>query len=892
MTVVAVLRSVLFMATLASAQTAWLNIAFLALMPTPSPYILGANYTDSASNQPQVGWQQGLQLYRDSVNAVGGFEVLQGNASVRVLVNVTFVNVARPTDAEAAQVAGAVSATQAIVSQTGVFAGFGPISVVIAPTVLAPGLAAVAAVCESSQACLAVLPTTIASAVWQCAPPLAPECVTRGVRAGARWRFAFTTSIPSVQVIDDWLNLMRFKGAASVAIVRTASFSPQCDWAAASARALGMSVVHDLFVDEVSGVPANTSWPAYAAALRDVYRPDLLAIFSGYSSVAQSVVCADALHALRVADYLPKAVNLPAGCQSVGARNDPRWKPEQLSSYAYSVGVFVASARGLDYHAVSSPGVYEPWAANATHDSPAVFKDALTARFGAAASTTTAVLATLVPLTVQKAMENMGSAAPTPAQLSDAVVGVNSASAYGRIAYDQWRRMQDRSYLAVQFGLDQSVAAQTRQLTPLQVGVPPVYPSPTWSERVFVAGDPGAVPAAAAAPTAVALLYLVLLLVGLIALWAQPAVRAHTPAMQVCTLAGCAMLLVTNLLGTPTAQSNGTCMGQVWTLALGYTLAVVPANLKTVRLFLIFYQRTVARRAIVDCHLLIALSVVAALDAVVLSVWTAVAPLTATTVVVDPLRPIYNYQTCLGEMRPAYVLVAIKALMLVATCVLAFITRNTASAFNESKVLGLTVYTVSIVLAVFGVMASLPGAAPAWRVWGLVLLSSVIASFAVGWTLLVARLERAGGVAGATSVAAHTAIGAADGPYLAMTTITSGGPGSGGAGSGGAGAPRVPSSAPPGAKCCPTCGSAVVVTAPTPAPPTVQSSAPIRGSPDLRRVTTDASPSPPMPPPRRAAFLPLGPSGSDSPGLGSAALGASARPSTARDSGVAATHID
>jgi hypothetical protein len=102
-----------------------------------------------------------------------------------------------------------------------------------------------------------------------------------------------------------------------------------------------------------------------------------------------------------------------------------------------------------------------------------------------------------------------------------------------------------------------------------------------------------------------------------------------------------------------------------------------------------------------DWELLAAVGAFIGVDVIINAVWMATAGMKAVEMVVDPDRPYYNYYTCdyAGAEGPIYLHLAIKGGILLLGVALTWAVRNTPSQFNESTLIGLSIYNVSFVIA-------------------------------------------------------------------------------------------------------------------------------------------------------------------------------------------------
>ena len=122
-------------------------------------------------------------------------------------------------------------------------------------------------------------------------------------------------------------------------------------------------------------------------------------------------------------------------------------------------------------------------------------------------------------------------------------------------------------------------------VVPYNVGVPMVYPMPTWSERVFVPQFYSTLSDQLLVGLTAAGIFLCLVLfAGLLRHWSSAVIRAATPLLCVLTMLGGLLLLLSNLVQTSVVDSRH-CEANVWLLTVGFTLTFAPLFLKTFRIW-------------------------------------------------------------------------------------------------------------------------------------------------------------------------------------------------------------------------------------------------------------------------------------------------------------------
>jgi hypothetical protein len=102
-----------------------------------------------------------------------------------------------------------------------------------------------------------------------------------------------------------------------------------------------------------------------------------------------------------------------------------------------------------------------------------------------------------------------------------------------------------------------------------------------------------------------------------------------------------------------------------------------------------------------DSELLAAVAAFVAVDIIINAAWMGSEGMKSIEIVTDPDRPAYNYLTC--DFGPAegaiFAHLAVKGGVLLLGVALTWAVRNTPSQFNESTLIGLSIYNVSFVIA-------------------------------------------------------------------------------------------------------------------------------------------------------------------------------------------------
>jgi len=141
--------------------------------------------------------------------------------------------------------------------------------------------------------------------------------------------------------------------------------------------------------------------------------------------------------------------------------------------------------------------------------------------------------------------------------------------------------------------------------------------------------------------------------------------------------------------GDPTTVS---CILRPWLINIGFTLLYGSLFLKTFRIWRIFRNKVLSAEVILDSHLIFYLSAFLAVDIIILLVLS---------IMHTPKPKTYElYVQCSIEFPYFLAMVLTKGLLLLFGVFLAVSTRKVISAYNESRFIGFSIYSVSFIAAV------------------------------------------------------------------------------------------------------------------------------------------------------------------------------------------------
>ncbi|XP_053383200.1 gamma-aminobutyric acid type B receptor subunit 2-like [Mercenaria mercenaria] len=196
-------------------------------------------------------------------------------------------------------------------------------------------------------------------------------------------------------------------------------------------------------------------------------------------------------------------------------------------------------------------------------------------------------------------------------------------------------------------------------------------------------------------------------------------IKMSSPMVNNVIIAGCLLMYIVILvnaadyyrnLDDPTGDSL--CSVRTWLLSLGFTSLFGALFSKTYRVYVVFRDYNLRRKAIKDYHVFGMIGIMLVVDVVILVPWTIFFPLekatlSRSTMDVSSNNMIYSksYLHCYNESS-AYWIAAIyvyKGLLLAFGTFLAWETRQvTIPVLNDSKYIGACIYNV-VIVCIFGV---------------------------------------------------------------------------------------------------------------------------------------------------------------------------------------------
>lgn len=143
-------------------------------------------------------------------------------------------------------------------------------------------------------------------------------------------------------------------------------------------------------------------------------------------------------------------------------------------------------------------------------------------------------------------------------------------------------------------------------------------------------------------------------------------------------------------------QSTASCIAKVWLTVLGFGLIIGNLMAKTYRIFKIFSNIRVTTTAIRDSDLLKFSGIILLIEVILLLTYTFGASIPTAEVVFSENYPLYSYIRCGYDdlefhQTMAIVLIVFNVFLVILAAIIAYLTRNVDSAYNESRYIGMVV---------------------------------------------------------------------------------------------------------------------------------------------------------------------------------------------------------
>ena len=449
--------------------------------------------------------------------------------------------------------------------------------------------------CESTKKCIALnaLDATVGTYVCSAANP----CV--GKVAGSRRRdntlsiFADPTFEPNAG-----LAVWRQKG-----IKKMATISGGDTWVPDvipqvinTASLLGINSVYSYIFPVTGNITNDGKTPrGVAQAIKD---SGAEAVFYGLSST--STLAADnmlqILLAMKEIGYSPKIIQCGGGAaaqvQTAFKRLNATYVARNQTLDYVDVTQFFWSSfpwsefnAGLNYRAITSPVNFEVFEANLTAnwDSPRVFLNYLIEwqarrNFTSGRNPGFAVFSAVSASALNVAIKLLEKAlTDDPSALQAASTQISVPSFWTRVQFDVYGRIVPSDATIYQIKSTSPVTGidDIQYVSPLTIGIDPIFPIPSWDERVFddgwLSGKNGNRDKVIVAVSSVLIVYCAMWLLFVLSHASDPVVRTSTPAFCALVIVGNITMIASNYFAT-SYVTDAHCKAAPWLLSLGFTL--------------------------------------------------------------------------------------------------------------------------------------------------------------------------------------------------------------------------------------------------------------------------------------------------------------------------------
>lgn len=185
----------------------------------------------------------------------------------------------------------------------------------------------------------------------------------------------------------------------------------------------------------------------------------------------------------------------------------------------------------------------------------------------------------------------------------------------------------------------------------------------------------------------------------------HPVVRKSSPLFCQLVLFG-NIILLTGVILFGVKVSVTVCVLRGWFVTIGFGMIIANLLAKTYRILRIYSALDVPAHAVQDRQLLKFTMVIIALEIIILCIGTFGSGLPRPVVIVSQADPLYSYPTCETPnpdvgIAMTIVIVIFNGILVLLLGLVAYLTRNVASAYNESKYLAIATYgfiMVSVIL--------------------------------------------------------------------------------------------------------------------------------------------------------------------------------------------------
>lgn len=558
--------------------------------------------------------------------------------------------------------------------------------------------------CQTTGSCIVIAIGTPIDSDFICTNPLPADCIKRNKRIGFRRFDTLYAPLPSfTPTQSQQLAFFRQQGIKNIALFST---DIQFDVNIFQSSKNSISSLRlNLVYQEIFSSTATQAWTVDEAVTRIRTMKSLNVQGLIYIALAPNVPSWTAQQitnmylAMQQENWLPQGLNFQA-------ISIPTIDPALLQ-YTFVYISWNERVRGLDFQAINSSTNLELFGATSELDSPQVFAQVFTKKFGPIPPSYLPQPSIYIqsPTIIHKLIELSGSIQPSH-WIQQATI-INTPSHYGPIKFDFCGRavLVPENQIILQY-VGATKATQTLiPVLPLTIQQEFIFPMPKWSERIY---NPviynNVIEQAIATLTVISMIICGLLL--WFTIWRRhiSIIKAASPTFLVLCLVFGIILLSSNLANT-LMQTDVTCAFQIWLLTCGFNGMFGAIGWKTYRVAKIFNSRNLNdTRKQTTGNLLIRWCTTLSIDIVLNVIWMIVEGMKTVYISVDIHRPSLDYSSCASSNNAkifCWISLGLKLFYLLVASLQAYRTRNVPSEFNESVHLGRAIYTIFIISALF-----------------------------------------------------------------------------------------------------------------------------------------------------------------------------------------------
>lgn len=489
MKIAVILITILFCIQNANSATFSFNIAVVETVTGDPRFILPPDYHNTPVSfagswiNDLIG--KGIYAAATRINTLGGSIVNQH----RVLYNLTYFN---PSPGDVSNNTYYAETTKNFMHNLIDLQTYGKFSAVIVLNGDSIANDIIALKCDVTNKCLASYALGTSTQFTQC-DGSQPDCKSRGLSNGDR-RFNNTYTMISAipDALNDYFAMISKLGVKTIAYI--AEDSPfgysGIQGAIKQAKLYNMTILYGTTVS-VTNIISVDQYVTILKSMLKVSTPEALIL---YTRPTFTGICYNLTIAMYQLNWVPNSFVNQGPC-TTGIVNDLKKSGTPASvKYSFYQAPWAPNLRGEIFRAISTPYRIEAFPATDLLDSPQVYKNEVTQLFDG-------MVDLLLPLCalgsasfifIQKAVESAVEYVPATNQYDPPVNQILSAArlidestVVGRMSFDKYGAFLVGSGAIFQIIDDDG---STALITPASIGVAPIYPAPSYDDRISILG--------------------------------------------------------------------------------------------------------------------------------------------------------------------------------------------------------------------------------------------------------------------------------------------------------------------------------------------------------------------------------------------------------------------